>query len=369
MCDIDYCDIIQLQAYAMTLSMTPRITTDYIAKGARAEDFPDHYYKAHGVYIAVLLYFIQIVPFVILSIVSIIVNYMHICKKDLEETDLKNFWDELIRSEKGQANTASTAAICILLILYILALNCTALGYGLQTDDSNYPDIVSTLPILTFTFNLIIIASYVVCMLILLLYCQKSRCTNTCKKCKKCKKCISNCIKCISNCTKKCCSDCTKNCTDWKCLCFIFLVEGAVLSLSLNIQYVLIAFATDPIYAGTILVYYGICFFVLFMTFRFTYNYLYPDSILEKVGFMVLCGFLVVGTLVMTGIFLAYIPINRSIEAGSNAVSVIYTGAIGVIGTVVGFSVASIKWNTKPSPQKTATTAYTRLNNQPVEET
>ena len=94
--------------------------------------------------------------------------------------------------------------------------------------------------------------------------------------------------------------------------------------------------------------------FFFFMTFNFYFTYFYHPNIdndkwesICRVVCMSICGVLVIGTLVMTGIFLAFIPINRSIEAGSNAVSVMYTGAIAVIGTVVGFSVASIEWNTK----------------------
>ena len=175
-----------------------------------------------------MLYF----PLLILFIGVVIATY---------QDKLKSEWDDLTNNVHHRANIASITAICYILSLYILIMNVLAVVYGER--DGYFGSrgfevsALYVLPIVTLSLQLVTLVIVLPLVFLFTVLCMSNR-------------------KWVS-----------------KFLCFVSLfgVGSALLSLSLNIQYVLIAFATDPLYAGRIMIYYGICIFVYFVGLRHAY--------------------------------------------------------------------------------------------------
>lgn len=131
----------------------------------------------------------------------------------------------------------------------------------------------------------------------------------------------------------------------------IWCVGSIVLSLSYHFQYVLVAWTTTPFYASKIALFYGMVILILFITFKYVYNF--STELLKKcccdqhrvpastnitnIIFLLIAAIFVIGTIVTITIFFIYFPTNHSIEQSVTALTTIYNGAIVLFGGLLAY--------------------------------
>ena len=131
----------------------------------------------------------------------------------------------------------------------------------------------------------------------------------------------------------------------------LICIGSTFLSLSFHFQNILIAWFTDPFYAGRIALFYGIIIFCYFTSLK--YVHLLPYKILGGEGYIfsefklrILISILLfitivvcTGTIAAVTLFFVEIANNNSVEQSITGITTIYNGAVILIGVVIAYSV------------------------------
>lgn len=131
----------------------------------------------------------------------------------------------------------------------------------------------------------------------------------------------------------------------------LFCIGSTFLSISFHFQNILIAWFTDPFYAGRIALFYGIVIFCYFTSLK--YIYLLPYKILGTedhpnsssvlrilISILLLITIVVcTGTIAAVTLFFVEIANNNSVEQSITGITTIYNGAVILVGVLIAYSV------------------------------
>ena len=129
-----------------------------------------------------------------------------------------------------------------------------------------------------------------------------------------------------------------------------FCVGSTVLSLSFHIQSILIAWATDPVYASKIFIYNVLFFFTLFLSCKYAYSV--PITLRQMVSdeprhsevwyvgitmTAAVANIVIIHTAAVC--FYSHVPVNNAVEGSVSGISSIYNSAVLLIGGLIAYNV------------------------------
>ena len=125
----------------------------------------------------------------------------------------------------------------------------------------------------------------------------------------------------------------------------LICIGSTFLSLSFHFQNILIAWFTDPFYAGRIALFYGIVIVCYFTSLKYVhllpYKILGPFYVLQILISILLFITIVVCTGIIAAVTIFFVEIanNNSAEQSITGITTIYNGAVILIGVLVAYSV------------------------------
>ena len=89
-----------------------------------------------------------------------------------------------------------------------------------------------------------------------------------------------------------------------------------LLCFASHAHYILIAWITDPFYATSVGIYYGVCYIIHFLLFKQTYKGVYNHTTTnwKALGAAVAVLFIALSYQVLITVFVAFLPINNAVE-------------------------------------------------------
>ena len=260
-----------------------------------------------------------VIFFVALPIFSLII--IHTKNKKVQ-----NFIEKVEEDDTLQANIVATTLLCFCGTIYIFALDMRSIAIESTDTLPSYFVAKGVLFWITLVYSFISLFFDILGILLIfgayLFYACPDNCK--CKYKEHCQKVIP--------------------------LGMILCVGSIFLSLSYHFQYVLVAWTTTPFYASKIALFYGMVILILFITFKYVYNF--STELLKKccdqchvpastnimnIIFLLIAAIFVIGTIVTITIFFIYFPTNHSIEQSVTALTTIYDGAIVLFGGLLAY--------------------------------
>lgn len=324
----------------MYLTTTPRVDDTYMAKavtGDRKINYEndsiygefEHHVSIIGALCAYLLCpNILILSFLLIMVFILLLLYCKSCN-NIRETLLRKLLEILKENITRQANTVTVIAMCILATIHNCALDVASFFQG----GPSYYHKISCIEVYT-AFSVItsllclVVALFMFLISLVIWIRQKQFCQNN--------------------------TDATEQRDGDKfhlglLISAVLCTGSAVLSFSIHIPFIFIAWTTNPFYASKIAIYYGIVIFVYFVIFKnaYTLPFVCLKGLQCSTKYWTFCGIFsifVAGVVtvlihIICVLFFVVIPINNSITESVSGIQSLYHSAILLVGGVITYNI------------------------------
>ena len=311
-----------MKIYATFQSVNARVEADYVGTAVNGDvqtSLSEHPLggQLHLSHAIILLGYL--VPFIVIGL-ALITTIIIVCctMSECQACSCKNLRKE-IKSWKGkfnkklennvdlQGNIAASAITCIIFTTYIQIFDFCSIGYEKDSELPSYFIRHTNYFFITIAIFCGITVLFNVGGILLLF-------------------------------VSYCC--CRKN--DWLYISVILCIGNLVLVLSYHFQYILIAWALTPFYAGSILLYYGVIIFITLLSLKYTYICTHKSISKNRICLgitLVIATVVLLFVFITTMLFIIFVPINGSIENSAVGITTIYHGGVLLIGGLVAYNV------------------------------
>ena len=148
----------------------------------------------------------------------------------------------------------------------------------------------------------------------------------------------------------------------------ILCIGNTILVLSYHFQNILIAWSLTPFYTGSILLYYGVIVFVAFLSLKYTYIQTHRLISQKRIWLgcvLIITSSILILVIVVTLLFIIYIPVSGSIENSAIGITTIYHGGVLLIGGLIAYNVGGHIIGGSFSINSVLKTAVTEMKDNP----
>ena len=341
-----------MKGYAQTQTATAAIDSTYMGKAVDGNSVEITDNDINGSVTKAIVPAAYIVPFLVVSILLILV-LVAMCYYYGYQSPDNTLFDKpvkaIIKSKRLQANIIAALLLCSLTTVTIFCVDVVSLYK--EAHNPNLPTYYPTMGYGLFWITLSLGIISMVCLICGIVFFIIVMAQNSLKD-------------------------------NWTRLLFFIAMQlcagSTILSLSFHFQNILMAWSNDPFYASKIAIFYGVFIFIYFIAFKYAYSVSlklrkvkmkqasYDLSLLCLVIFTLTTTFVAVTGIIATAtIFVVYIPVNNSIEESADGVRTIYNGAILFIGGIIAYNVGWFYFRTSFSLEHALKKAMKGIKNTP----
>ena len=332
-----------MKIYATFQSVNARVEADYVGTAVNGDvktslserPLGGHLYLSHA--IILLGYLVPFVTIGLALIITVIIVGCQACNGRERCKEIKSWKDKFTKKLENnvdlQGNIAASAITCISFATYVQFLDFLSIGYENILELPSYFVRYTNYFFITITIfcALTVLVNVLGFVLLALSYC------------------------------------CKKN--DLLYISVILCIGNTILVLSYHFQYILMAWALAPFYAGSILLYYGVIIFFAFLSLKYTYicthNLISKKRIWLGTTLVITTGVLII-VIITTLMFIIFVPIDGSIENSAVGITTIYHGGVLLIGGLVAYKMGGYYFGKGSfSFNSVLKTAATKMRNNP----